>query len=174
MVKLILVKKNGTINCRNVNINSLDNIYKKCGFTNNKTFAKRHTWNKDGDFYSLYAKINGKAGSENKYECPPPVDDVLFFGTLAFVKHSESEISLETLKSLEKEEFETVEEHLFGGFEDLDDTEEESEEEDVDSDDLTKEGYCKDGFVVDDDDEEDESDFEDICDEVEYDDDEVI
>ena len=81
MVKMIFVKKSGKIKCSNVSINSLDNIYKKCGFTNNKNFSKRHTWKKGEMFYTLYAKINGKSGSENKFECPPPVDSELFFGT---------------------------------------------------------------------------------------------
>ena len=62
MVKMIFVKKTGKIKCSNVNVSSLDNLYKKCGFTNNKNFSKRHTWEKDDTYYSLYAKVNGKSG----------------------------------------------------------------------------------------------------------------
>ena len=143
MVKLLFVKKSGIRKCSNVNIDSLNNLYKKCGFTNNKNFAKRHTWEKNGEYYSLYAKTNGKSGTENKFECPPPIDKELYFGTIVFLKHIQKEISLNTLLPLEEENFNNFYEYIFGGFVDLDETEEESEEEDIDSDQLTKEGYCK-------------------------------
>ena len=49
-------------------------------------------------------------------------------------------------------EWNVLYEHLFGGFEDLDEEEERSEDSEIYSDeDYTKEGYLKDNFVVDDD-----------------------
>ena len=45
MVKMIFVKKSGTIKCSNVSINSLDNLYKKCGF---KITGERTNYYKDG------------------------------------------------------------------------------------------------------------------------------
>ena len=58
------------------------------------------------------------------------------------------------------EEWKKIRENLMGGFEDLDEEEEESEEEYVDPKDLTKQGYKKDGFVVEDGDMEFNSDSE--------------
>ena len=58
--------------------------------------------------------------------------------------------SNENCEDFTVEEWKTAYEKLMGGFEDLDEEEEESEEEYVDPEDLTKHGYKKDGFVVDD------------------------
>lgn len=153
-------------------------IYKQCGFkistTGNmsKDFAVLHLFNKksfpashrassglDNDtFVILFGKNNGKAGTENKYEFPPPIDNVLYYGGLCLVKininRETGEFSVDniTLKDWGK-----TYEALFGGFDDCDD-------DDDDDDDIytelptTKNGYAKDGFVVDD--EEDLSEYE--------------
>jgi len=67
--------------------------------------------------------------------------------------------------SLTSDEWDTIYEHLYGGFEDIEDDEEESSDGDDEYADLptTKNGYAKDGFVVDDD--------EDLSDEYETEDD---
>lgn len=152
MVKLIIVKKNGTVNSSNSKLTSIDDICKKCGFSTNKNFCKRHTWEMKENYYSLYAKDSGSAGSENKYDLPPPVDTQLYFGNMVLLKHTDKEISLETLVDCDKEDFNVLYSFLFGGFDDLE-SEEESEDEYIDPVNLTKDGYDKtDGFVVDSDD----------------------
>ena len=62
------------------------------------------------------------------------------------------------LKDLTKGNWKEIYDVLYGGFEDLEDDEEEEEEEEVDPKQLTKQGYLKDDFIVDDEegDEEDE------------------
>jgi len=66
--------------------------------------------------------------------------------------------------SISEDEWDTVYDYLFGGFEDIGDKDSEDEDEDDDDDDLpqTKDGYVKDGFIVDDDEieEEEEEDEE--------------
>ena len=64
----------------------------------------------------------------------------------------------DNLDNLTLEEWEKCYEKLFGGFESLgeDDSEETDELDEISDSEKTKEGYHKDGFVVDDDDEEDE------------------
>jgi len=152
MVKCILIKKGGTIKCSNLKLSSLNEIYKKCGFMNNNYFDSRNIWSLDNkSFYTIYSKNKGKAGSENKYDLPPPIDSELYFGTMVILKHSKENIDINNLQDLTLDEWQNVYDTLFGGFEDLDDDEESSEEEDIDPDDLTKEGYLKDDFVVDDD-----------------------
>ncbi|RZD41880.1 MAG: hypothetical protein CXT73_04145, partial [Methanobacteriota archaeon] len=64
--------------------------------------------------------------------------------------HSEQNPTAENCLDFTFEEWKTIYEKLMGGFEDLDDNEEESEEEYVDPENLTKQGYEKDGFVVED------------------------
>ena len=151
-MKIVVIKKNGTL-CdldwkKNIDLKS---IYKKAGFRKDNDFAKRHTWKiKEDDFISVYSKNTGRANTENKYELPPPVDSDLYFGKLVVIRHSEQNPTVENCLDFTFEEWKTIYEKLMGGFEDLDDNEEESEEEYVDPENLTEQGYEKDGFVVED------------------------
>ena len=151
-MKIVVIKKNGTL-CdldwkKNIDFK---NIYKKAGFRKEDDFAKRHTWKiNEGDFVSVYSKNAGRANTENKYELPPPVDSDLYFGKLVVIRHSEQNPTAENCLDFTFEEWKTIYEKLMGGFEDLDDDEEESEEEYVAPENLTKQGYEKDGFVVED------------------------
>ena len=157
MVKVVFVKKNGSLKNSNIKIDNLDQLYKKCLFSSNNNFDHRNMWcstdnNNNNCFYSIFAKNKGKAGTENKYELPPPIDSKLYFGTMIILKHSKKIYDIDNLQDLTLDEWKTVYEKKFGGFEDIDDDEEESPEEYVDPENLTKEGYDKtDGFIVDDD-----------------------
>ena len=156
MVKIILVNKNASLTEKSVKNFELATLYKKCSLKSAANFEKRHTWNVDNYFYSVYAKDNGRANSENKYDLPPPVDEELYFNTMTIIKHTEPEVTNGTITDLVKSEWNKVYEKLFGGFEDLDHSEELSDdEEDISDSEKTKEGYHKDGFVVDDEDDED-------------------
>ena len=156
MVKIILVNKNASLTEKSVKKLELSTLYKKCSLKSAANFEKRHTWKVDNYFYSVYAKDNGRANSENKYDLPPPVDEELYFNTMTIIKHTEPEVTNGTINDLVKSEWNKVYEKLFGGFEDLDHSEELSDdEEDISDSEKTKEGYHKDGFVVDDEDDED-------------------
>jgi len=150
-MKIVIVKKNGSIIDLEWKKNiDFDTMYKKAGFRKKADFEKRNTWKiTDGEFVSVYAKNVGRANTENKYELPPPVDSDLYFGKLIIIKHSEEVPTVENCTNLDGEEWKKMYEKLMGGFEDLDD-EEESEEEYIAPEDLTKAGYKKDGFVVED------------------------
>ena len=176
MVKVILIKKTGQLKCSSVKIQIFSEIYKKCGFINNKNFKKRHTWQEKDSYFSIYAKDNGKAGSENKYELPPPLDEKLYFGTMIILKHSSKDIGLDNLLDLKLDEYNSLYEKLYGGFDDLGNTDtEESEEEYVDPKNLTKEGYDKSsGFIVSDVEEDDDTDFSSIEDEYQDDEDDSL
>jgi len=151
-MKIVIIKKSGSLNDLDWKKNiDFENIYKKGGFRKNTDFAKRHTWKiKEGDFVSVYSKNTGRANTENKYELPPPIDSDLYFGRIVIIRHSEQIPTAETCLDITSEKWNTIYEKLMGGFEDLDDNEEESEEEYVAPEDLTKQGYKKDGFVVED------------------------
>jgi len=96
----------------------------------------------------LWARAVGRAGQENKYEFPHPVDEVLFFGScLLVLVNSPPQFSF-TLDAWKK-----VYSTLFGGFHDLSktaaaDETEYDEMEDVPKKRKTREGYLKDGFIV--------------------------
>ena len=153
MTKIVVVDKN--CNIKDVNVKNLtrDVIYKKCNFRKKEGFERRTTWNIDKfdiDKVELWSRDAGKSGQENKYDLPPPVDSALYFGSIALVACDEDG----DLIDMSKETWKKIYEHLFGGFEDLDDenTDEESEDEldDVDKSMKSKVGgYLKDGFVVD-------------------------
>jgi hypothetical protein len=153
-VSIVLIEANGTIKTLKTKEVSTDTLYKKCGFRVNDDFLCRHTWqvklNKTETPYiiSLWAKKTGKANFENKYDFPPPVDKELFFGTCAIVR-TESETA-DTFLDLTKETWLKIYEHLFGGFEDLNEEDEFSEDElaNIDPSLLTSHGYLKDDFVV--------------------------
>lgn len=150
-MKIIVIKKNTSITELDWKDVDLEKIYKKAGFRKDTDFDKRNTWKiKDGDFVSVYSKNAGRAKTENKYELPPPIASDLYFGKLVIIRHSEQKPTSENCKDITISEWQKIYDTLMGGAEEIDDDEEESEEEYVDPEDLTKQGYKKDGFVVDD------------------------
>lgn len=159
MVKVVFVSKDASLNEKSVKNLDLKTLHVKCNVKQD-SFGKRHTWKVKGAYYTVYAKDTGRHSSENKYDLPPPVDEELYFNTMAILKHSDEKITNDNVVDLTKEEWEKTYEHLFGGFENLDDTSGEmsvdEEEENLSESEKTKQGYKKDGFVVDDDDEDDE------------------
>lgn len=165
---IIIVDKSGTLKCSTVKEYNENDLYKKCGFKKAEGFEMQTQWNvkMNGNKYvvSMYAKSDGKAGAENKYDFPPPVDTKLFFGSCALVAGRKMEDGNVMLVDLNETLWEQMYEKLFGGFEDLNamvaqDEDEEDELENIPSSKKTKNGgYLKDGFVVDDDDNEVESD----------------
>lgn len=144
-------------------------LSKKCGYRNPEGFMCCHTWRYKNKhsllvtaepgittpkyiYVDIWAKSNGRAGQENKYELPPPIDEQLLFGNIALVARIDKENAIDMTIEL----WNKIYEALFGGFEDLAATAAEDENE-VDELDLipaykkTSSGYLKDGFVVDDD-----------------------
>jgi hypothetical protein len=160
---LLLVEKSGIIKDISVNQFNESELYKKAGFKTADGFRCHNTWNVEIELekfsVSIYGKIDGKANTENKYDFPPPVDNSLFFGSCILVNRDEEG----DVCDLTEDIWDKVYEYLFGGFEDL--GEEDSEISDDDSEyesaPKTKNGYVKDGFVVDDDEDDEDADDED-------------
>jgi|GEM_PF-3040892 len=160
-VSIVLIETNGTIKTLKTKEVSNETLYKKCGFRVSDDFLCQHTWQvklqEETYHISLWGKKTGKANFENKYDLPPPLDKELFFGTCAIVRTLEAPsasaagASAGAFLDLTKETWLKIYEHLFGGFEDLGEEDEYSEDElaNVDPALLTKHGYLKDDFVVD-------------------------
>jgi len=172
-VTILIVDKSGTIKETTVKTYDESELYKKAGLKIADDFKCYAEWNiedlNDKSYcISVFGKITGKANQENKFDFPPPIDTILFFGNCIIVNKQDDKAV-----SITEEEWDSVYDHLFGGFEDLD--EEDSDEEDEEDDGLprTKDGYVKDDFVVDDD-EEDEDEEEDEKEEEEDDDEEEV
>jgi hypothetical protein len=108
-------------------------------------FELQTVWSfKGGDEVHLYGCVDGPANSENKYEFPPPVAEVLYFRDCLLILVSDGNIADLTIKK-----WKSMYKKLFKGFDTLASDEERSEDEVVPSGKLTKEGYERDGFVVD-------------------------
>ena len=162
MVKIVFINKSDakvrTTTIKQFNVSTL---HKKCNLKSNKNFECRNIWKVDNNYYSVFAKDSGRESSINKYDLPPPVDNIIYYGHLLIIKHDDKELNNDTVSDLTKEEWLEVYEKLFGGFENLE-SEEESEEEEIPAQYKTKQGYSKeDGFIVDDDEDEDDEDYED-------------
>jgi len=144
-------------------------LSKKCGYRNHTNFSCYHTYkyknkkkfafniaNEDVTpkyiYVDIWAKTEGQAGNENKYEMPPPIDEIIFYGNMALVARVDMEHAVNLTISI----WNVIYERLFGGFEDLASTaiEDENEIDELDMVPASKKtvnGYLKDGFVVDDD-----------------------
>jgi hypothetical protein len=181
-LSIIIVERSGTIKTLSVKDFKEEELYKKCGFKKAEDFIKQVEWNVkcDGKKYyvQVFAKSDGRANSENKYDFPPPIDNKLFFGScaiLSFIKNNDGSKSYVDLSIPLWNKFY---EKLFGGFEDLvatakEDEEEEDELENIPKEKKTKQGYLKDGFVVDSSETEEEISVSNSEDDLDDEDDEV-
>ena len=169
MVKVLLIDKVENKKLTSMKNFSLENIYKKCNFRNDLNFKKRWTWKiKDNVYISLFSKDKGRSNNINKFDLPPPIDKPLYYGSMVVVKHNEQMLTNENAVSITLEEWETFYEKLFGGFEDLNDEDSYSDEEEIPEHLKTKEGYSKeDGFIVSDDDEDEDYNPDDEDDDLE-------
>ncbi len=153
---ILIVDKGGSLKPLTVKDYKVDELYKKCGFKKPDGLELRTEWTVKMDSHKyivqLYAKLDGKANMENKYDFPPPVDNQLYFGSCALVG---LDAATRNPVSLTVELWEKIYEKLFGGFENLavtcvEDENEEDELENIPKHMKTKKGgYLKDGFVVD-------------------------
>jgi hypothetical protein len=156
---VLIVEKQGNVKTLSIKDYKEEELYKKCGFKKAGDFIKQTEWKVKLDgkryFVTLFGKTDGKAGGENKYDFPPPVDHTLFFGSCVLVAKLEEKEGEELVyTNLSVELWNKIYEKLFGGFEDLTVTYKEDEEEIdelalVPKEKKTKNGYLKDGFVVD-------------------------
>jgi hypothetical protein len=152
---ILVVEKNGAIKEVSYKSAGVDDLYKKAGLKVATGFACFADWevvmSKNRRFHiSVYGKTTGRANHENKYEFPPPIDNTLFFGNCVIVNMVDGAVG-----ELSASEWEDIYQQLYGGFEDIGEEEEaEDDEESASNVPLTKTGYVKDDFVVDDEDEE--------------------
>lgn len=183
MVQIILIEKNGTIKQSNAKDLTKETIYKKCGLKNEYGFEKRTTWNTtigiEKCIVELWSKDEGKAGTENKFELPEPIDKNLYFGTMAVVRVNSNGNIIDIKTDL----WNKIYDKLMGDFDDIDEVEEDESEEDEEDTEpglvatvsksmKTKSGYLKDGFVVETNSEDEEDGGEGDEEDEEYEDDE--
>ena len=164
---VVIVNKGGELKEVSFKDFDISNLYKKCGFRKNNGFELRHKYenvkvNGEKIDIHVFSRTNGKSGTENKYDMPPPIDNDLFFGNFALVKWDRDE---EDYVDFSSDDWKKAYNRLFKGFEDLsitaeDDANESDELDEISPSMKTKQGYLKDGFVVDSNEDEEESDEE--------------
>ena len=163
---IIIVERVGSLKLLSIKDFKQEELYKKCGFKKAEDFIKQVEWpvKYDGKKYivQVFAKTDGRANSENKYDFPPPIDTKLFYGSCAIVGQIKKDDGTKVYTNLTIPIWNKIYEKLFGGFEDLvttakEDEEEEDELANVPKEKKTKHGYLKDGFVVDSSDTEEQS-----------------
>jgi len=164
-LSIIIVERTGTLKLLSIKDFKEEELYKKCGFKKAEDFIKQVEWSAKYDgkkyFVHVFAKTDGRANSENKYDFPPPIDNKLFFGSCAIIAFTKNNDGIKTYIDLSLPLWGKIYEKLFGGFEDLvttakEDEEEEDELANIPKEKKTKHGYLKDGFVVDSSETEDE------------------
>ena len=174
-LNVIIVEKTGVLKMLAIKEFKEEDLFKKCGFKKSEDFNKQTEWNVKCEskkyLISVYAKVDGRANSENKYDFPPPIDTKLFFGNCVILAKVKNDEGKHVYTNLSLELWEKIYEKLFGGFEDLastaiEDENEIDELENVPKEKKTKQGYLKDGFVIDsdgdgDDDDDDDDETED-------------
>jgi len=157
-LNIVIVEKNGSLKSLAIKEFKLEDLFKKCGFKKAEDFIKQVEWNIKYDskkyFIEVFAKTDGRPNSENKYDFPPPIDNILFYGNCAIIAYLKKDDGTKYYIDLSLQLWNKIYEKLFGGFEDLSNTaiEDENEEDElanIPKEKKTKQGYLKDGFVVD-------------------------
>jgi transcription elongation factor S-II len=118
------------------------------------------SWPYGSQVVHLYGYKTGKAGTENKHELPPPHDNVLLFGEAVLVGMEHGAVV-----NFNGESYKTFYNTIMGGFDDIDDSEEDEDaEEDLDEeedvDDVEEEEEADDEDEKADDDEKEDDDKE--------------
>ena len=153
MVQIITINKSGVVNetiSKKQTIEEITTQHCPKSALGRSGYSCKTVWSvklHDNDVrIHLWATNKGRAGSENKYDFPPPVDKDLYYGNCVIVATNTDGISL---VDITKSDWKKIYEKLFGGFEDLvSESESEDELDSVPSEMKTGEGYLKDNFVV--------------------------
>ena len=122
VVKINGVSKVSEVQIENKHIVSVfnSNIRNSKNFKEN--FKRYCDWELDEYVISIFGSKEGKAGSENKFDWPPPEDTDIYFGEILIIKSKDN-----IIQDINKNIFSEFIDISFGGFEDLGskDTEEE-------------------------------------------------
>jgi len=154
--QILLIDKTGVVKETTMQIDSLPTLYRKAGLKSAEGFQEQFVWDiaLENQKYtiSLYAKKSGRL-VKNIYGFPPPLEDMVFYGTCILVCQ-ERGLDVKTWDSL----FETIYEKY--------DSEELNDEEEGDDDESDEEeaNEQSDDEEVDEADDEVEADDEDVVD----------
>ena len=96
MVSIIIVEKTGSLKEVALKNYNEGELYKKAGLKAATDFGVQTTWKFGSNVnIRLFGKTSGRAGQENKYDFPPPVDSKLFFGGCVLVNVTDENTPLD-------------------------------------------------------------------------------
>ena len=102
-LNIIIVERSGSLKMLAIKDFKEEELFKKCGFKKADDFLKQTEWNVKYDskkyYIQVFAKTDGRANSENKYDFPPPIDNKLFFGSCAIVAYIKNSDGTKFMKS---------------------------------------------------------------------------
>ncbi len=140
---LLAITKGGDFEFFKLKLSNIANLDLKKFPKNIKKLFGKDDVSREADFVcknytiTIFAFQNGKAGQENKFELPPPIDTALYFGCLIVIAHSNDKII-----TITREMFNEFYDKVFEGFVNLDGEDTWSEEEEENTEDRE--------FIVDD------------------------
>ena len=122
VVKINGVSKVSEVQIENKHIVSVFNSNIRNSKKFKENFKRYCDWELDEYVISIFGSKEGKAGSENKFDWPPPEDTDIYFGEILIIKSKDN-----IIQDINKNIFSEFIDISFGGFEDLGskDTEEE-------------------------------------------------
>ena len=164
MKSIIFISKRTTIKEVEIKNKKIDKDILIESFDIRDTLEYIGSWNIDSYHYVVFSHKDGNAGSENKYELPPPFDSILLFNEIIIVKCKKLKNNCcSKLENINSHTWKRLYNTLYGGTVNLEESESESESESYDEESVsyTKSGYIKDGFVVSDSESDDEISFDD-------------
>ena len=116
-LSVIIIEKTGEIKSLGIKDFKEEELYKKCGFKKQSDFVKQHEWGVKFSvtkyYIQVFAKTEGKANSENKYDFPPPIHTKLFFGSCALVGYIKLQDGTKKYIDLTKELWEKIYEKIY-------------------------------------------------------------
>ncbi len=141
MYSMIIIDMDGNEEEEYIETSDLTRISMLCGFNNSKSFKHIHAWHLDKDeniienhdkdlFLHLYASTKGHHENINKFELPPPIDNVIYYGYIGIILEDEDH----QLYHLDKNTWKKCYEALYNGFYDLGESDTDEGERDVDTD----------------------------------------
>lgn len=152
MANFVIIEKLGNCVDKNVKNFKLDDLYKKCNLRKSEGFGKVHSFKIKNYYITVFARSNGASSTINKFELPPPIDNTLYYGNIALIKSTSQDVE-NTMLDYDVEKWNKDYETLMGGFEDINtNSEDDYESDELDKypkEQLTKDGYLKDDFIVD-------------------------
>ena len=115
-LNIIIVEKTAILKMLAIKEFKEEDLFKKCGFKKSEDFNKQTEWNVKCEskkyIISVYAKADGRANSENKYDFPPPIDKKLFFGNCAILAKVKNDDGKQVYTNLSLELWEKIYEKL--------------------------------------------------------------